>query len=34
MLVEYYDARGWDPSSGLPTASKLEELGLSGNPST
>ena len=28
MLDEYYEARGWDRRSGLPTAAKLRELGL------
>jgi aldehyde:ferredoxin oxidoreductase len=28
MLDEYYRARGWDVSSGLPAADKLRELGL------
>lgn len=28
MLDEYYQARGWDTSTGRPTASKLRELGL------
>jgi aldehyde:ferredoxin oxidoreductase len=28
MLDEYYLARGWDPNTGLPTAEKLRELGL------
>jgi aldehyde:ferredoxin oxidoreductase len=28
MLDEYYGARGWDVETGLPTAQKLEELGL------
>jgi aldehyde:ferredoxin oxidoreductase len=27
MLAEYYRARGWD-SDGVPTQSKLDELGL------
>ena len=30
MLDEYYAARGWDTGTGLPTQSKLEELGLGG----
>jgi aldehyde:ferredoxin oxidoreductase len=29
MMGEYYAARGWDPVTGKPTASKLQELGLS-----
>lgn len=28
MLTEYYAARGWDLMTGLPTDSKLEELGI------
>ncbi len=28
LLAEYYALRGWDTASGLPTAQKLEELGL------
>jgi len=28
MLKEYYDARGWDPATGMPTPPKLEESGL------
>jgi aldehyde:ferredoxin oxidoreductase len=28
MLDEYYQARGWDVATGLPTKEKLEELGL------
>jgi aldehyde:ferredoxin oxidoreductase len=28
MLDEYYQARGWDVGTGLPTRAKLEELGL------
>jgi aldehyde:ferredoxin oxidoreductase len=28
MLHEYYAARGWDETTGLPTAQKLAELGL------
>ena len=28
MLEEYYEARGWDEATGLPTAAKLRELGL------
>jgi aldehyde:ferredoxin oxidoreductase len=27
MLAEYYKVRGWD-ENGIPTDSKLEELGL------
>jgi aldehyde:ferredoxin oxidoreductase len=30
MLDEYYDERGWDIKTGIPTPSKLEELGLGG----
>ena len=29
LLREYYDVRGWDPSTGRPTPEKLEGLGLS-----
>lgn len=29
MLDEYYEARGWNPVSGLPTRERLETLGLS-----
>jgi aldehyde:ferredoxin oxidoreductase len=29
VLDEYYEARGWDKKSGVPTAKKLIELGLS-----
>ena len=29
MLDEYYKARGWDLKTGIPTANKLNELGLS-----
>ena len=29
MLKEYYLERGWDPTTGIPTEKKLEELGLS-----
>lgn len=29
MLDEYYEARGWDLSTGLPTVEKLRSLGLS-----
>jgi aldehyde:ferredoxin oxidoreductase len=28
LLNEYYQARGWDVATGLPTRAKLEELGL------
>ncbi len=28
MIEEYYSTRGWDRESGVPTAKKLEELGL------
>jgi len=28
MLDEYYEARGWDKGTGLPTRAKLEGLGL------
>jgi len=28
MLEEYYRVRNWDPSTGIPRASKLRELGL------
>jgi aldehyde:ferredoxin oxidoreductase len=28
MLDEYYEARGWDKKTGIPTRKKLEELGL------
>jgi aldehyde:ferredoxin oxidoreductase len=28
MLEAYYTARGWDPQTGYPMKSKLEELGL------
>jgi aldehyde:ferredoxin oxidoreductase len=28
MLKEYYEARGWDPATGMPTPQKLAELGL------
>lgn len=28
MLEEYYEARGWDAKTGIPTRKKLEELGL------
>jgi aldehyde:ferredoxin oxidoreductase len=29
LLADYYQVRGWDPDSGIPTGEKLEELGLS-----
>jgi len=29
MLSEYYQHRGWDPETGIPTPEKLSELGLS-----
>jgi aldehyde:ferredoxin oxidoreductase len=29
LLDEFYRLRGWDPATGLPTASKLDALGLS-----
>jgi aldehyde:ferredoxin oxidoreductase len=28
MKSEYYELRGWDVESGLPTKAKLKELGL------
>jgi aldehyde:ferredoxin oxidoreductase len=28
MLFAYYQARGWDPKTGMPSRSKLKELGL------
>jgi aldehyde:ferredoxin oxidoreductase len=28
MLLEYYQQRGWDPATGIPTHEKLAELGL------
>jgi aldehyde:ferredoxin oxidoreductase len=28
LLDEYYELRGWDVATGLPTRAKLEELGL------
>jgi aldehyde:ferredoxin oxidoreductase len=28
MLNDYYDERGWDPATGIPTPEKLKELGL------
>jgi aldehyde:ferredoxin oxidoreductase len=34
MLDEYYQARGWDLATGLPTAGKLAELGLSESEGT
>ena len=30
MLDDYYEERGWDKETSLPTAKKLEELGLEG----
>ncbi|MCC7355259.1 MAG: aldehyde ferredoxin oxidoreductase family protein [Anaerolineae bacterium] len=30
MLDEYYQYRGWDPQTGIPTAERLAVLGLSG----
>lgn len=29
LLKDYYQARGWDPKTGIPSAAKLSELGLS-----
>lgn len=29
MKDEYYELRGWDPKTGIPTKEKLSELGLS-----
>jgi len=29
MLDEYYETRGWETSTGIPTPCKIEELGLS-----
>ncbi len=29
IMPEYYEARGWDPETGMPTAETLEALGLS-----
>ena len=29
MLNDYYDERGWDTKTGVPTMEKLQELGLS-----
>ncbi len=29
LLAEYYEARGWDPETGVPTPEKQRELGLS-----
>lgn len=29
MLDEYYDVRGWDKETGIPTPNKLEDLGMS-----
>jgi aldehyde:ferredoxin oxidoreductase len=28
MLKEYYQTRGWDPETGMPDASTLEDKGL------
>ena len=28
MLDEYYEVRGWDKRTGIPTKKKLGELGL------
>jgi aldehyde:ferredoxin oxidoreductase len=28
MLDEYYEVRGWDKRTGIPTRKKLEELGI------
>ena len=28
MLEEYYEARGWNQETGLPTKEKLQQLGL------
>jgi aldehyde:ferredoxin oxidoreductase len=28
LLDDYYQARGWDVKTGIPTRQKLEELGL------
>jgi aldehyde:ferredoxin oxidoreductase len=28
MKDDYYDQRGWDPKTGIPTREKLTELGL------
>jgi len=28
MLTEYYEARGWDKNTGVPTPAKLKELAL------
>jgi aldehyde:ferredoxin oxidoreductase len=28
MLDNYYEVRGWDKKTGIPTAAKLKELGL------
>jgi aldehyde:ferredoxin oxidoreductase len=33
MVEDYYEEWGWDRSSGIPTADRLEELGLAGNGS-
>jgi len=32
LLDDYYDERGWDKETSLPTATKLEELGLDSQP--
>lgn len=32
LLNDYYDERGWDQAGGVPTAAKLEELGLGDLP--
>jgi len=29
LLADYYQARGWDPDTGIPSSKKLAELGLS-----
>jgi aldehyde:ferredoxin oxidoreductase len=28
LLKSYYQARGWDEKTGIPTRAKLDELGL------
>lgn len=28
MKNEYYEQRGWDTATGIPTSEKLDELGL------
>ena len=28
MLDEYYESRGWDVNTGIPTREKLQKLGL------